>query len=60
MPSNLLHCCAPCAAASLPAPPGQQAADKIFESRQQKPLDKGKTAKGKATTKGKTTGSKRR
>lgn len=42
-------CCA-----VLLVPPGQEAADKIFASKQQKPLDKGKT------TKGKTTGSKRR
>lgn len=34
---------------------GQAAADKIFESKQKKPLDKAKTAKGKAPVKGKTT-----
>lgn len=45
----------PCAALALTRPAGQAAADKIFSSKQQKPLDKAKTAKGKATAKGKTT-----
>lgn len=52
-PSHCMLCCAvPCCAVRLA---GQQAADKIFDSKQKKPLDV-----GKKTTKGKTTGSKRR
>jgi hypothetical protein len=60
LPSALPHSHAlPCPALAhtpltptpIPKPTGQAAADKIFESKQKKPLDKAKTAKGKAPVK---------